>query len=76
MEFEAKPEDTELGRLVESTVFVNRAHPAYHGLTPDAPTQENVMGPGPEPPALADDDGLDYLPSRAAEAAWSESPMD
>jgi hypothetical protein len=27
--FEARPEDQELGRLVESTVWVNEAHPAY-----------------------------------------------
>jgi hypothetical protein len=27
--FETRPEDTELGRLVESTVWVNDAHPAY-----------------------------------------------
>jgi len=29
VQFEDRPDDTELGRLVESTVFVNRAHPAY-----------------------------------------------
>jgi hypothetical protein len=27
--FEARPGDPELGRLVESTVWVNEAHPAY-----------------------------------------------
>jgi len=27
--FEARPDDSELGRLVESTVWVNEAHPAY-----------------------------------------------
>jgi hypothetical protein len=27
--FEARPDDPELGRLVESTVWVNEAHPAY-----------------------------------------------
>ena len=29
IEFEARPDDVELGRLVESTVWVNEAHPAY-----------------------------------------------
>jgi hypothetical protein len=29
VQFEERPGDPELGRLVESTVFVNRAHPAY-----------------------------------------------
>ena len=29
IQFEDQPEDTELGRLVESTVWVNRSHPAY-----------------------------------------------
>jgi len=29
LEFESRPEDPSLGRLVESTVFVNDAHPAY-----------------------------------------------
>ena len=29
IEFEARPESAELGRLVESTVLVNTAHPAY-----------------------------------------------
>jgi hypothetical protein len=29
VQFEDRPGDTELGRLVESTIFVNRAHPAY-----------------------------------------------
>ena len=29
IQFEDHPEDTELGRLVESTVWVNRSHPAY-----------------------------------------------
>ncbi len=29
VEFEDRPADPELGRLVESTVFVNSAHPAY-----------------------------------------------
>ena len=29
VQFEDRPLDPELGRLVESTVFVNRAHPAY-----------------------------------------------
>jgi hypothetical protein len=29
VQFEDRPHDPELGRLVESTVFVNRAHPAY-----------------------------------------------
>ena len=27
--FEKRPDDTELGRLVESTIWVNEAHPAY-----------------------------------------------
>ena len=27
--FEDRPGDSELGRLVESTVYINRAHPAY-----------------------------------------------
>ena len=27
--FEPRPDDPELGRLVESTVWVNEAHPAY-----------------------------------------------
>jgi Histidine kinase-, DNA gyrase B-, and HSP90-like ATPase len=29
VQFEERPDDSELGRLVESTVFINRAHPAY-----------------------------------------------
>jgi hypothetical protein len=29
IQFEDRPEEAELGRLVESTVWVNRAHPAY-----------------------------------------------
>ena len=29
IQFEPRPEDPELGRLVESTVWVNEAHPAY-----------------------------------------------
>jgi hypothetical protein len=29
IQFESRPEDAELGRLVESTVWVNDAHPAY-----------------------------------------------
>lgn len=29
IQFESRPEDPELGRLVETTVFVNAAHPAY-----------------------------------------------
>ena len=29
IQFEARPDDPELGRLVESTVYVNEAHPAY-----------------------------------------------
>ena len=29
LQFEARPESAELGRLVESTVWVNEAHPAY-----------------------------------------------
>jgi len=28
--FEDRPDDLDLGRLVESTVWVNRAHPAFH----------------------------------------------
>lgn len=28
--FESRPEDMDLGRLVETTVWVNDAHPAYH----------------------------------------------
>ncbi|MGE3154449.1 MAG: ATP-binding protein [Nitrospiraceae bacterium] len=29
IQFEDRPDDTELGRLVESTVWINQAHPAY-----------------------------------------------
>ena len=29
LQFESRPQDPELGRLVESTVWVNEAHPAY-----------------------------------------------
>jgi hypothetical protein len=29
IQFDARPDDPELGRLVESTVWVNEAHPAY-----------------------------------------------
>jgi hypothetical protein len=29
IQFESRPNDPELGRLVESTVWVNEAHPAY-----------------------------------------------
>ena len=29
IQFEERPDDSELGRLVESTVWINQAHPAY-----------------------------------------------
>jgi hypothetical protein len=29
VQYEERPGDLELGRLVESTVFINRAHPAW-----------------------------------------------
>jgi hypothetical protein len=29
IQFESRPDDDDLGRLVESTVWVNDAHPAY-----------------------------------------------
>jgi hypothetical protein len=29
VQFEDRPDDSELGRLVESTVWINQAHPAY-----------------------------------------------
>jgi hypothetical protein len=29
IQFEARPNDSELGRLIESTVWINEAHPAY-----------------------------------------------
>ena len=29
IQFDSRPDDPELGRLVESTVWVNEAHPAY-----------------------------------------------
>jgi hypothetical protein len=29
VQFESRPTDSELGRLVESTVWINDAHPAY-----------------------------------------------
>jgi hypothetical protein len=29
LQFESRPEDAELGRLVDSTIWVNRAHPAF-----------------------------------------------
>jgi hypothetical protein len=29
VQFESRPEDTELGRLVDSTIWINDAHPAY-----------------------------------------------
>ncbi|CAN5484948.1 MAG: ATP-binding protein [Acidobacteria bacterium] len=29
VQFEARPEDSELGRLVDSTIWINEAHPAY-----------------------------------------------
>jgi hypothetical protein len=29
VQFEDRPGDPELGRLVDSTIYVNRAHPAY-----------------------------------------------
>jgi hypothetical protein len=29
LDFESRPDDSELGRLVESTVWINEAHPAY-----------------------------------------------
>jgi hypothetical protein len=31
--FESRPDDPSLGRLVESTVWVNEAHPAYRRAT-------------------------------------------
>ena len=33
IQFEERPDDPELGRLVESTVWVNEAHPAYRRAT-------------------------------------------
>jgi hypothetical protein len=29
LQFESRPDDAELGRLVDSTIWVNRAHPAF-----------------------------------------------
>ena len=29
VQFESRPDDTELGRLVDSTIWINEAHPAY-----------------------------------------------
>jgi hypothetical protein len=29
VQFESRPDDTELGRLVDSTIWINDAHPAY-----------------------------------------------
>jgi len=29
IQFEAKPDDAELARLVETTIWINEAHPAY-----------------------------------------------
>ena len=29
LQFESRPGDTELGRLVDSTIWINEAHPAY-----------------------------------------------
>jgi len=29
IQFDDRPDDPEMGRLVESTVWINRAHPAY-----------------------------------------------
>jgi hypothetical protein len=29
VQFESRPGDTELGRLVDSTIWINDAHPAY-----------------------------------------------
>ena len=29
VQFESRPGDTELGRLVDSTIWINEAHPAY-----------------------------------------------
>ena len=29
MQFESRPEDSELGRLVDSTIWINDAHPAF-----------------------------------------------
>ena len=29
MQFESRPADSELGRLVDSTIWINDAHPAY-----------------------------------------------
>jgi hypothetical protein len=33
VQFEDRPDDSELGRLVESTVWINQAHPAYRRAT-------------------------------------------
>jgi hypothetical protein len=33
LQFESRPDDSELGRLVESTVWINEAHPAYRRAT-------------------------------------------
>jgi len=33
LQFESRPEDPELGRLVESTIWINEAHPAYARAT-------------------------------------------
>jgi hypothetical protein len=29
LQFESRPDDAELGRLVDSTIWVNRSHPAF-----------------------------------------------
>ena len=29
VQFESRPDDNELGRLVDSTIWINEAHPAY-----------------------------------------------
>ena len=29
VQFESRPDDSELGRLVDSTIWINDAHPAY-----------------------------------------------
>jgi signal transduction histidine kinase len=33
LQFESRPEDAELGRLVDSTIWINEAHPAYERAT-------------------------------------------
>jgi hypothetical protein len=42
LQFESRPDDSELGRLVDSTIWINEAHPAYVRATPSRSTGYHI----------------------------------